>query len=92
MSRPLAKNGAVPFNSGLAEMRTYASLKQVHKLGLHELEIVRNAKADDALPSKAPLKLGCKLLLMLFLHDEDHVGPFNELGRQRILRVVVRAR
>lgn len=54
--------------------------QQLDQRWLHELVVVWNAQAHDALASKVRVEPVRQLDLVFLLHDEDQLSPFNQLN------------
>jgi hypothetical protein len=58
---------------------------------VHELIVIWYIKANDALVVQVLSELRGELASMSLFHDEDDLCPLNELGRDRIIRLIVEA-
>ena len=73
------------------QMAADPGLQQLNQLGVHESVFVGNIEADDALRFQAGPEALLQLGAMGLLHDEDDVGPIDQLGAERRLGVAVRS-
>ena len=78
---------AHPLTKVLPDLR----LQEVDKLRLHELIVIGDAEADDALAAKLRAEVVGELALVLLLHNEDDLGPLDQFGRQRVVCAAVGA-
>ena len=62
---------------------TGLELKKAHEDRVHEIVVVRNVEADDALVLEVGTKFPRQLRPMRLLHHEDQVGPRKQLARDR---------
>lgn len=68
-------------------MRPHLLLQQGCQLRLHEGVVVWDVEADDAGALQMSLEAALQPRPMRLLHDEDYVGPFDQLGRAGLLRI-----
>ena len=62
----------------LAQVFGDLRLDECDKLRLHELVVVGNAQANDSLATQVCAEVFGELPLVLLLHDEDDIGPFDQ--------------
>ena len=62
------------------------------EFGLHKVVVVRYVETDHAPAPESRPEAPLQLTAVHLLHDEDHVGPPYQLGRERVVGVVVSAR
>ena len=74
------------------QVPAHAFFKKANQLWLHERIVVRHIETDHALPGKSRAKTALQLAPMRLFHDDDHVGPTDELCRQRVFSIMVGAR
>ena len=75
----------------LRKMRYDLDTQQLDEGRVHELVVIRDAQAHNALASQILLETDGELGLVLRLHDEDQLCPFQQLGRKRHFRVMAQA-
>lgn len=68
-------------------MRPDLLLQQRHQLGLHEIVVVGDVEADDALALQVFPEAALELGAVGALHDEDQVGLVEVVGGERLLRI-----
>ena len=66
--------------------------KQPNKFWVHVCVFVRYVEADDSLAREVLPELGIDFVSVCLLHDEDDLGPLNQLWRQWIVCIVIRPR
>lgn len=70
------------------EMRRDPGAKQLDQGWIHEPVVVGDAQTDDVFAGEMLLESRRELGLVLGLHDEDEIGPFDKLAGERRVRVV----
>ena len=68
-------------------MSPHLLLQQGDQLGLHEIVVVGDVEADDALALQVFPEAALEFGAVGALHDEDDVGPGEVVGRDRLLRI-----
>lgn len=66
------------------QVPAHLCFKQSHQFRLHELIIIGYIEADHVSARQRRPKVPLQLGPMRLLHDEDHVGPRDEFGRERV--------
>jgi hypothetical protein len=67
-------------------------LEQADEVRVHEFVLVGDVQADHAGLAEVRFEFGRKLEAMGALHHKDDVRPLQQLGRDRVFRIVVEAR
>lgn len=70
-----------------SEARHDLLLQQRHQFRLHEGVVVGDVEADDAGALQMGLEAALQFGAVGALHDEDDVGPFEVVRRDRLLRI-----
>ena len=68
-------------------MRPHPLLQQRDQFRLHEVVVVGDVEADDALALQPAAEAALEPGAVGAFHDEDQVGPVEVVGRCRLLRI-----
>jgi hypothetical protein len=73
------------------EIRIHFRFQEAYQLRIHGVVPVTDAEDDETFLTKLAAKCSHEPFAMPDFHHEDDVGPLNEIGRNRCLRVWTRA-